>query len=145
VSLSITATGTPAPTYQWRRNGINISVGSNPSAATPTLTLTNVQAANAGNYDCVVTNACGTATSSVGVLTVTPVCCDDLDFNNDGSSFDPQDIEAFLSVFSEGPCVPGGATCNDIDFNNDGSLFDPCDISSYLTLYAEGPCTSCGE
>ncbi|GEM_PF-2420065 len=31
--------------------------------------------------------------------------CDDIDFNNDGSVFDPTDIDAFLSVFSEGPCI----------------------------------------
>ncbi len=70
--------------------------------------------------------------------------CDSIDFNNDTSLFDPQDIEAFLSVYSEGPCVPETATCNDIDFNNDTSLFDPCDISSFLTMYSEGPCTPCG-
>jgi|GEM_PF-930156 len=70
--------------------------------------------------------------------------CDSIDFNNDGSAFDPQDIEAFLSVFSEGPCVPGTATCGDIDFNNDGSLFDPCDIEAFLLLFNEGPCTLCG-
>jgi hypothetical protein len=144
VSFSALATGTPAPTYQWRRNGININTTLNPSAATATLNLTNVQASDSANYDCVATNACGNATSTVATLTVQEVCCDSLDFNNDGSSFDPQDIEALLSVFSEGPCIPGNATCNDIDFNNDGSLFDPCDINSYLTLYAEGPCTLCG-
>jgi hypothetical protein len=31
--------------------------------------------------------------------------CNDIDFNNDGSLFDPRDIDAFLSVFSEGPCL----------------------------------------
>jgi subtilisin-like proprotein convertase family protein len=31
--------------------------------------------------------------------------CDDIDFNNDGSFFDPCDIDAFLLVFSEGPCT----------------------------------------
>jgi hypothetical protein len=66
--------------------------------------------------------------------------CDSLDFNNDGSVFDPTDIDAFLSVFSEGPCVPETATCNDIDFNNDGSLFDPTDIDAFLSVFSEGPC-----
>jgi hypothetical protein len=77
-------------------------------------------------------------------LTFQGFACDSIDFNNDGGSFDPQDIDAFLSVFSEGPCVPETATCGDIDFNNDGSLFDPCDIASFLTSFAEGPCTPCG-
>ncbi|MFO0857628.1 MAG: hypothetical protein U0640_09770 [Phycisphaerales bacterium] len=73
------------------------------------------------------------------------VVCDSIDFNNDTSLFDPQDIEAFLSVYSEGPCIPATATCNDIDFNNDTSLFDPCDINSFLAMYSESPCTPCGE
>jgi hypothetical protein len=74
-----------------------------------------------------------------------PVICNDIDVNNDGSSFDPTDIDAFLSVFSEGPCLPETATCDNIDFNNDGSLFDPCDIDAFLLVFSEGPCTLCGE
>jgi hypothetical protein len=72
------------------------------------------------------------------------LACDSIDFNNDTSLFDPTDIDAFLSVFSEGPCIPETATCNDIDFNNDTSLFDPCDIDSFLLVFSEGPCTPCG-
>jgi hypothetical protein len=75
--------------------------------------------------------------------TTGPVC-DSIDFNNDTSFFDPTDIDAFLSVFSEGPCIPETQTCNDIDFNNDGSLFDPCDIDAFLLVFSEGPCTLCG-
>ncbi|MFO0856438.1 MAG: hypothetical protein U0640_03670 [Phycisphaerales bacterium] len=70
--------------------------------------------------------------------------CNDIDFNNDGSLFDLMDIDAFLSTYSEGPCVPETATCDDIDFNNDTSVFDPCDINSFLLVYSEGPCTPCG-
>jgi uncharacterized membrane protein len=66
--------------------------------------------------------------------------CDSIDFNNDGSLFDPTDVDAFLSVFSEGSCVPSTATCNDVDFNNDGSLFDPQDIDAFLSVFSEGPC-----
>jgi hypothetical protein len=71
--------------------------------------------------------------------------CDSIDFNNDTSLFDPADIDAIFSVFSEGPCIPAGATCNDVDFNNDTSLFDPCDIDSFLLAFSEGPCTLCGQ
>jgi T5SS/PEP-CTERM-associated repeat protein len=76
---------------------------------------------------------------------VVGLSCDSIDFNNDASFFDPTDIEAFLSVFSEGPCIPDTATCSDIDFNNDGALFDPCDIDSFLLVFSEGPCTLCGQ
>jgi 6-phosphogluconolactonase (cycloisomerase 2 family) len=86
----------------------------------------------------------GVSPNDIAVWTPAGPTCDGVDFNNDGSSFDPTDIDAFLSVFSEGPCIPAGATCNDIDFNNDGSVFDPCDVDSFLLVFSEGPCTLCG-
>ncbi|MFO0856283.1 MAG: hypothetical protein U0640_02860 [Phycisphaerales bacterium] len=64
--------------------------------------------------------------------------CNDIDFNNDSSVFDPADIDDFLSVYSEGPCSTGN--CDSIDFNNNGSIFDPQDIDSFLSVYSEGPC-----
>jgi hypothetical protein len=84
-------------------------------------------------------------TPGAGTTCGPTVVCDSIDFNNDTSFFDPTDIDAFLSAFSEGPCIPETATCNDIDFNNDTSLFDPCDIDSFLLQFSEGPCTICGE
>jgi hypothetical protein len=83
-------------------------------------------------------------TATAAFLTITGTECGSIDFNNDGAFFDPTDIDAFLSVFSEGPCIPGAATCNDVDFNNDAALFDPCDIDSFLLVFSEGPCTLCG-
>jgi hypothetical protein len=80
-----------------------------------------------------------------GFKGIASLTCESIDFNNDGSIFDPVDIEAFFSVFSEGPCIPATATCNDIDYNNDGSLFDPCDVDSFMLVFSEGPCTYCGE
>ncbi len=76
--------------------------------------------------------------------TLPPIVCNDVDFNNDGSFFDPQDIDALLSVYAEGDCIPSEATCDDIDFNNDTSIFDPCDIDAFLLVFSEGPCTACG-
>ncbi len=66
--------------------------------------------------------------------------CDDIDFNNDGARFDPTDVDAFLSVYSEGPCLPATNNCNDMDFNNDGSIFDPADVEAFLRVFSEGPC-----
>ncbi len=88
-----------------------------------------------------------TITGGFWAITAGPtgLTCDSIDFNNDSAFFDPTDIDAFLSVFSEGPCIPEEATCSDIDFNNDGSLFDPCDIDSFLLVFSEGPCTPCGQ
>jgi uncharacterized delta-60 repeat protein len=65
VTLSVVASGTPAPTYQWRKDGTAIT-GSTYS----TLSLGWVTLASAGNYDVVVTNSAGSVTSSVAVITV---------------------------------------------------------------------------
>ena len=76
-----------------------------------------------------------------GTLTIAQTDrCNDLDFNNDASVFDLMDIDAFLSVFSEGPCIPAINICDSIDFNNDTSIFDPMDIDAFLSVFSEGPC-----
>jgi hypothetical protein len=61
----VTATGAGPLAYQWRFNGVPT-----PGATNSTLTLTNVQATNAGDYTVVVTNSTGALTSSVATLTV---------------------------------------------------------------------------
>ncbi|CAM2070735.1 Immunoglobulin domain-containing protein [Sulfidibacter corallicola] len=65
-TLTVTANGTSL-TYQWRLNGANISGATSASYA-----ITGADAGDAGNYDCVVTGSCGTATSSVAAVTVNP-------------------------------------------------------------------------
>ena len=64
-TFAVAATGTPAPTYQWRKDGSNI-----PNATNAALTLANVTAADAAGYDVVVTNAVSSVTSSLARLTV---------------------------------------------------------------------------
>jgi hypothetical protein len=65
-TFNVTASGTPPLSYQWNFNGTNI-VG----ATNTTLTLTNVQVSQAGNYAVLVTNLFGSILSSNAVLTVT--------------------------------------------------------------------------
>ncbi len=147
MTLTVDAGSTSGVNYLWRKDGVSLGVTQS------SLFVPAVSEMNEGVYDVLVTsvNGCGSVLSSPAVVNVRsagdPACtpCDSIDFNNDTSLFDPQDIEAFLSVYSEGPCVPGTATCGDIDFNNDTSVFDPCDISSFLVVYSEGPCTPCGQ
>ncbi len=64
--------------------------------------------------------------------------CDSIDFNNDGLFPDTTDIDAFLGVFSGGPCDTGA--CNDTDFNNDGLFPDTTDIDAFLSVFSGGPC-----
>lgn len=68
VSLTCAGNGTAPLAYQWRKDGAPIS--SNPSATSPTLVFASVVTADAGRYDCVVSNAAGSAVSAAAVLTV---------------------------------------------------------------------------
>ena len=68
VTFSAAADGTPAPSYQWRLNGINI-----PGATSPSLTIANAQMPDRGNYSVVVTNSVGLVASSNAFLAVVPV------------------------------------------------------------------------
>ena len=63
-TFSVATSGTPPFTYMWRRNGVVI-----PDSNAATLTRT-VTVGDAGTYDCVVQNGCGTATSQSATLAV---------------------------------------------------------------------------
>src|ERR1051326_2503994 len=69
-SFSVTATGTDL-SYQWRKNGVNLSNGGTISGSTTaTLTINPASAADSGSYDVVVTTGCGSPTSNTASLTV---------------------------------------------------------------------------
>jgi hypothetical protein len=73
VSFSVVTnnSGTPPFSYQWNVNGTNVVNGPYISGATnATLTLSNVQPAQAGNVFVVITNNAGSISSSVATLTV---------------------------------------------------------------------------
>jgi sugar lactone lactonase YvrE len=61
----VVASGNPAPTYQWYFGGAAIS-----GATSATLSLSNVQSANAGNYYVTVANSAGSVISATATLTV---------------------------------------------------------------------------
>ncbi|HVU33227.1 MAG TPA: glycoside hydrolase family 43 C-terminal domain-containing protein [Opitutaceae bacterium] len=65
VTLSVGATATPAPTYQWFRNGTAIS-----GATRSSYTIASATPTDAGSYTVAVTNGQGTVTSGAAVLTV---------------------------------------------------------------------------
>ncbi len=64
-SMSVTATGTGPLTYQWYKTGSAIS-----GATNNFYTINSVDTSDAKTYYCVVTNSCGTATSTNIQLTV---------------------------------------------------------------------------
>jgi hypothetical protein len=64
-TFTVIADGVPAPSFEWRWNGAEI-----PGATDSTYALDTVTPGDAGDYDVVVTNVCGTATSVGATLTV---------------------------------------------------------------------------
>ena len=73
VTFSVSVFGSSPFTWQWLRNGTNLTDGPNLSgSASRTLTLSNITAAAAGTYSVIVSNALGSVTSSGALLTVIP-------------------------------------------------------------------------
>ena len=69
-TFTVTATGGWL-SYQWRKGTSDLVDGPNISGAnSPTLTLSNLLPADSGNYNVVVTNTAGSATSNDGALVV---------------------------------------------------------------------------
>ncbi len=99
-SFSISFSGSGA-TFQWRKDTSNIS-----GANADTYTIAAVAAADAGSYDCVVTNACGTATSAAASLTVQTCCVADVDDGSGTGTPDGgvtiDDLLYYLSQFDAG-------------------------------------------
>jgi len=68
VTLSVVATGVPAPTYQWLKNGTAIT-----GATASSYMLLNPTTADSGSYTVTVTNSAGSVTSNAATLTVNAV------------------------------------------------------------------------
>jgi len=66
-TFSVTASGVPAPAYQWKFNGADIT-----GASASAYTKSNVQPADAGSYSVLVTNVAGAVTSSDALLSLIP-------------------------------------------------------------------------
>jgi hypothetical protein len=64
-TFSVGASGSPAPTFQWRFNSTNI-----PGATASSYTRANAQPIFSGNYSVIVSNTVGTTNSANAVLTV---------------------------------------------------------------------------
>lgn len=129
-TLRVTATGMGPFTYQWRFNAAPIDAMANPSAATDTLLVTDFSAAKVGWYDCVVTSACGSVTSSNATRTMCAV-----DFDCTGSATIGDIFSMVAAWFAHDPRA---------DWIADGQ-FTISDIFGFLSAWFAGcnfsPCS----
>lgn len=121
--------------YQWRRDGVPLIEGGRIGGSQgPLLVISDVHSADAGAYDCVLTNVfsfCERASSS-GALTVTGGnCAGDLNGDN---VVDLSDLGALLANFG----TASGATRENGDLDADGDV-DLSDLGTLLAAYG-APC-----
>lgn len=70
-TFTVAATGSGTLSYQWQKDGADLSnVGHYSGVTTTILTVSDLETIDEGDYRCVVTNAYGTATSNTAALTV---------------------------------------------------------------------------
>ena len=69
-NFTVVGAGQGTLTYQWKKNGVNIT--GNATATTSTLTLSGVSATDVADYTVVVTGGCGNTTSNVAAFALNP-------------------------------------------------------------------------
>lgn len=115
VTLAVTpASGYENLQYQWKRNGVSLVDGVQPTlsningSTTATLVIAAPNKGDRGLYHCVVSNTCGVAASTPTVVTFSgPTCCGaDVDDGTGGGtpdgSVDINDLLYFLQQFEAG-------------------------------------------
>jgi uncharacterized repeat protein (TIGR03803 family) len=114
----VAVSGTVPLTYQWSYNGANLSDGTHIGGSqSETLSLTNIQAGDVGQYSVVIGNALGSVTSAVATLSVDQLPSVSLTTPVDQEVFSPGvDIALGAQAFD-----PDG-TNTQVAFYNGGTL-----------------------
>lgn len=127
--ISAHAVGTGPFSYKWRKDGVEINSGLNPTALKPDLELGPANSTLEGDYDCIITSACGQHTSA----SVPFILCR-ADFNCDGG-VDDADFTGFLSAYNSldcaDPAMPAGCPA---DLNGD-AVVDDADFTLFVQAY----------
>lgn len=144
-TLQVSASGgSTALTYLWRHDSVEL-----PHATNATLTLTGVTTNDAGNYDVIVANHLGRATSAVAVLTVEtlPLPLTGAGLYN-GLFQDTNNVQHASSGFFTATVLPSGAYRGTLQngrmrhalsgvFNNDGHATNQVPRPGNTTLTVE--------
>lgn len=123
VTFTVVADGFAPLTYQWQKDGADLSGQTGAS-----LTLLDVDASDVGDYSVVVTNTCNSVTSDAATLDICSVIGD---LNGD-CTVDLNDLSQLLAHFGQ----IGGAEYEDGDLTGDGNV-DLSDLSLQLVHFGE--------
>jgi len=135
VTFNVAASGTGTLTYLWRKGGVDIT-GTNSTS----YTLTGATSADAGDYTCYITNACGNVESAVATLTV-----DELIVADAGSNVEICTDAVTLAGNTATPGTgtwTGAGTITDDNLATTGVSSIPAGANTYTWSIVNGTCTS---
>ena len=131
-SFTVVATGVPAVAYQWSQNGTPISLATNSTATSATLTIASASPANAGSYSCTISNAAGvTNTVSVTLTVNSTMSVTALTPNNGGTNV-CYDTPLYIT-FSTQPTVLAAGTIKIYNVTNSATPVDTINLSQNVT------------
>jgi len=142
-TFSVTATGTPPPSFQWRKNGSNLANGGNVSGAnSSTLTLTNVTQQDAGIYSVLASNIAGSVTSLYAVLRVwTPSGVIAWGYDGDGEIDVPAGLTNGVAIsggYNHSLALKSDGTVMGWGANWSGQIDVPSGLTNVLAVAAGG-------
>jgi hypothetical protein len=123
------------PSYQWRRNGVNLNDG--PTAGGSSilgshsiqLTISSAMPTDEAGYDVVITTACGNATSFPATL---QICYANCDCSSTAPNLNVADFTCFLQRFASGAAY---ANC---DLSTTAPTLNVADFTCFLQRFAAG-------
>jgi hypothetical protein len=129
VTFRSQASGSPPLTFQWYKDGVAMDLGVNPSAGTPTLTISNVQSGDAGSYFMRASNPFPPAAdSNPATLTYQ---ADNTPPSITSATFDAFDFTMLTVTFSEP--VDGLLALDNFNWTIENAV-DPGDVLGILTI-----------
>ncbi|MBN1489033.1 MAG: immunoglobulin domain-containing protein [Phycisphaerae bacterium] len=132
-TFEVTAEGTSPLEYQWRKDGDPLVDDTRISGSqTATLVIDGVVLSDAGDYDVVVTNGCGSATSNAAMLSVLVLADGDAD-----GDVDLADFARFSACFNGPNRAPAPGCVGDADYDEDGDV-DLTDFAMFSACF-NGP------
>ena len=128
-SFTVAATGSGPLSYQWRKNGANLSNGTKyAGVTTTTLTITNVQQADVGNFTVNVTDSNGTTPSANAALAVSTLVAFNETFEscsmvNWGLASNAASPTATMPTSSSAQNHTGGGSCSALIDNSTDRMY----------------------